>query len=281
MRKIGFIDYYLSEWHANNYPAWIRAANEALGSDYQIAYAWAELDTSPLDGVTTARWCEKFGATPCATLEELCEKSDVLLILAPSDPEKHLPYAKVALTYGKPTYIDKTFAPNLAEAEEMFAVAKAHNTPFFSTSALRYATELDGVSGCYRMMTTGSGRSADEYIVHQTEMVVKKLGLGATRVKAEPWGADEMMFHVGYADDRSAVMSYTKNASPFTAYMVGKEKTSWKKVESAFFPALLTDILRFYTEGTVSFDVAETLEIMRIREGVLKARSTPDTWIAI
>lgn len=281
MKKIGFIDYYVSEWHANNYPNWIKEANETLGTDYTVAYAWAEMDRSPLDGVTTAEWCAKFGATPCATLEEICEKSDVLLILAPSDPEKHLPYAKVALTYGKPTYIDKTFAPNLAEAEEMFAIAKAHGTPFFSSSALRYATELDSVADCYRMMTTGSGRSADEYIVHQTEMVVKKLGLGAARVKAEPWGEDEMLFYVGYDDERSAVMSYTQKASPFTLYMVGKEKTSWKKVESAFFPALLTDILRFYEDKTVSFELAQTLEIMRIREGVLKARLTPGEWLSI
>lgn len=24
MKKIGFIDYFLDEWHANNYPDWIR-----------------------------------------------------------------------------------------------------------------------------------------------------------------------------------------------------------------------------------------------------------------
>ena len=281
MKKIGFIDYYLSEWYADNYPNWIKEANAALGTDYQVAYGWAELDVSPRDGVTTAQWCEKFGVTPCATLEEICEKSDVLLILAPSDPEKHLPYAKVALTYGKPTYIDKTFAPDLAEAEEMFAIAKAHNTPLFSSSALRYATELDSVADCYRIMTTGSGKTADEYIVHQAEMVVKKLGLGAKTAMAEPWGEDEVIFRVGYDDGRSAVMSYTQKASPFTLYMVGKEKTSWKKVDSAFFPALLTDILRFYEEKTVSFDVAETLEVMKIREGVLKARKTPCTWIEL
>ena len=281
MKKIGFIDYYLSEWHADNYPNWIKEANAALGTDYQVAYGWAELDVSPRDGVTTAQWCEKFGVTPCATLEEICRKSDVLLVLAPSDPEKHLPYAKVALTYGKPTYIDKTFAPDLAEAEEMFAIAKAHGTPLFSSSALRYAAELDSVADCYRIMTTGSGKTADEYIVHQAEMVVKKLGLGAKTAMAEPWGEDEVIFRVSYDDGRSAVMSYTQKASPFTLYMVGKEKTSWKKVDSAFFPALLTDILRFYEEKTVSFDVAETLEVMKIREGVLKARLTPNTWIEL
>lgn len=39
MKTIGFIDYYLSEWHANNYPAWIRQASESLGLDLAVRYA--------------------------------------------------------------------------------------------------------------------------------------------------------------------------------------------------------------------------------------------------
>ena len=119
MKKIGFIDYYISEWHANNYPKWISEASERLGEDFKVSYAWAELDVSPVDGVTTDEWCEKFGAEKCETLAELCEKSDVILLLAPSNPEKHLQYAKAVLPYGKTTYIDKTFAPDLATAEEI------------------------------------------------------------------------------------------------------------------------------------------------------------------
>ena len=93
-RKIGFVDYYISEWHANHYPEWIAQANEALGTNYQVAYAWAELDVSPVDNVSTDQWCEKFGAERCATIEELCQKSDCIIVLAPSDPDKHLAYAQ-------------------------------------------------------------------------------------------------------------------------------------------------------------------------------------------
>ena len=28
--KIGFIDYYLDEWHANKYPAWIKEASNGF-----------------------------------------------------------------------------------------------------------------------------------------------------------------------------------------------------------------------------------------------------------
>ena len=280
MKKIGFVDFYISEWHANNYPKWIAQANEVLGTDYKVAYAWAEKDVSLYDGRTTAQWCEQFGATPCDSIEELCEKSDVILVLAPSDPEKHLPYAKAVLPFGKPTYIDKTFTPNTAEAREIFAIAQEHGTPFFSTSALRYATELDEIAGSRQLSVTGSGRSADEYIVHQTEMVVKTLGAGAKKVRAAKMGLLSV-FEVAYGDDRTATMTYSPNALPFTLLAEGSEKPRWRQVKSDFFAALLQDILRFYESGKVSFDVAETMEVMAIREAALKALDAPGEWFSL
>ena len=32
MKKIGFVDYYISEWHANNYPAWIERIAADMGA---------------------------------------------------------------------------------------------------------------------------------------------------------------------------------------------------------------------------------------------------------
>ena len=76
MKKIGFIDYYISEWHADNYPAWIKAASERLGLDYEVKYAYAKRDISPVSGLSTDEWCEKFGVEKCDTIEEITEKSD-------------------------------------------------------------------------------------------------------------------------------------------------------------------------------------------------------------
>ena len=78
MKKIGFVDYCMDEWHANNYPAWIEEANKTLGTDYRVAYAWAEKEL----GFGTAAWCERFGTEPCATVEELCTIEDFGLITA-------------------------------------------------------------------------------------------------------------------------------------------------------------------------------------------------------
>ena len=43
MKKIGFIDYYISEWHANNYPAWMKDACEKLGYEYDHEYTAYEV----------------------------------------------------------------------------------------------------------------------------------------------------------------------------------------------------------------------------------------------
>ena len=281
MKKIGFVDYYISEWHANNYPKWIEEASERFGVDYKVAYAWAELDRSPRYDETTAQWCERFGVEKCETLDELCEKSDVIVILAPSDPEKHLGYAEKVLKYGKRTYIDKTFSPDLATAKAIFDIAKKHNTPFFSTSALRYGEELDTSFDCREIIVTGSGSNLPEYIVHEAEMVVKKLGLGAEKIKAEQYGT-QTHFHILYGDGRNATMIFAPSI-PFTVYMSdgGVEKPVYKTVSSPFFVHLISDIIRFFEEGSVSFDINETLEVMKLREGAVKATEQIGVWLSL
>lgn len=279
MKKIGFIDYYLSEWHAWNYPAWIKAASERLGVEFEVAYAWGEIDKSPVDGATSEEWCKKYGVEQCSTAEELCEKSDYILILAPSNPETHLRLAEKVLPYGKNTYIDKTFAPDYATAEKIFALAKKYGTKFFSSSALRYSTELTPYVGkATQMFTTGGGSRFEEYIIHQTEMIVKTLGVGAKRVRARNIG-DFVTVEIGYGDDRVATMNF---APPFGFSFSAGELGNTSiliPVVSDTFGGLIEDILRFYTSGKVPFDSAETLEVMKIREAAVKAaKSGMDGW---
>jgi hypothetical protein len=281
MKKIGFVDFYISEWHANNYPAWIKEVCEAQGFDYKLAYAWAEQDISPVDNKNTAEWCEAFGAEQCATIEELCEKSDVIFILAPTNPEKHLPYAKAVFPFGKPTYVDKTFAPNLDEAKEIFALAEKYGTPFFSSSALRYEEALDDVADCRNITAFISGRTVDEYIIHDVEMVVKKLGIGADKVMCAKNGK-QMFFHLGYDDDRSACLVYAPYGLPGATIMQAADGNGGTyKSRSAIFNRLIADILRFFEEGTVSFDTAQTLEAMKIRDAILVAAQNCGQWVKL
>ena len=273
MKKIGFVDYYLSEWHANNYPAWIEEACKESGTEYEVTYAWAELDISPIDGVNTNQWCEKFGAQKCDTLDELCEKSDVIVILAPSNPEKHLNYASVVLKYGKRTYIDKTFAPDYKTALKIFEISNTYGTPFFSTSALRYADELEVVEDPRQMIVTGGGSNLPEYIIHMAEMVVKKFGIGIKEVTATPHGT-QWLITVNYSDGRLATMIYGKGMH-FTLYMASAGNEIWEEIVSEFFPKLAKDMIHFFETGKVSFDIEETKEVIKLREMTILAVDSP------
>ena len=282
MRKIGFVDYYLSEWHANNYPAWIKAANEALGTDYEVAYAWAELETSPKDGVTTAAWCEKFGATPCESLSELCEKSDNIIVLAPSNPESHLRLASEVFKYagGKRIYIDKTFAPDYATAKEIYRLAEEQNITFFSTSALRYGEEIQGLENVVKCYTRGNGSNMEEYIIHQVEMIVKILGVGASEVCAVVNEPEEYVCNIKYNDEREAGVRWCKDGFLVTA--TKKDGSVYEtKVASAFFMKLMAKILNFFETGEIDFTKEQTLEVMKLREKVIEAKGKVGEWIKL
>ena len=281
MKKIGFIDYYLSEWHANKYPAWMASICEELGLEYQIAYAWGEIEISPVDGVSGAEWCKQNGVEQCATIEEVCEKSDVILVLAPSNPEKHLEYAKVVLPYKKTTYIDKTFAPDLDTAKEIFAIAEKYGTPMFSTSALRYSEELDVLEDVRSLMVMGAGSSVDEYIVHLAEMLVKKMGVGAKEIRVTHC-ANQHYFNLRYEDDREATMAFAPRF-PYAMQMVDANgKAKFVNIKSDFFQGLMKAILGFYESGIPCVRAEETLEVMRLCQGAVRAmKANEGEWISL
>lgn len=280
MKKIGFVDYYISEWHANNYPAWMKAACEKFGVAYEVAYAWAEKEVSPFDGRTTDEWCTAFGVQKCETIEELCEKSDVIVVLAPSNPETHLRYAEKVLQYGKRTYIDKTFAPDYETAKKIFALGEKYHAPFFSSSALRYSAALADVHAPKCVTTFGGGSNFPEYVVHQAEMVIAALKREPLAIRVEAQGR-QIISTVKLADSVSATMIY----SPDLSYAMSSENENGERVYKTsgkgHFPALMEDMLRFFEAGEVSFDTGETLAVMKLREAAIRGLAYDGEWIDV
>lgn len=278
MKKIGMIDYYLSEWHANNYPAWISEANAALGTDYEVTYAWAEMDVSPVDGVTTEQWCRKNGVTRCDTISRVCELSDVLMILAPSDPQTHLKYVKEVFPFGKRTYVDKTFASDLSMAEEIFEIAGKYGTPFFSSSALRFATEVGSLPEVEKLMTVGGGTNFAEYIIHLAEMNVAVLKDPVRKVRVTRKGSQRVCDLITDSGKEATVL-YAVCAPYMIAGETEDNRSVGGRVKSEFFKELVSSILRFFENGATPFDRKETLEVMRLRDLLIRADENSGEWI--
>ena len=275
MKKIGFVDYYISEWHAHNYPTWIKEQCAKLGLDYQVSYGWATKDVSEYDGKTTAEWCAEYNVEKCLSAKELCDKSDCIVILAPSNPEQHLNLVKEVFPHakGKRIYIDKTFAPNLSIAKEIYNLADKYDISFFSTSALRYADEIKGFSNCKIAVTTGGGGNFEEYIIHQVEMVVKTVGVDVIRAKTESY-EDSDVCTVEFAGGKVAKMKYSPKFG-FSINLTQNENVSELPINSDFFRTLIEKIILFFEKGEIDFNKEQTLAVMAIREAAIKSLEAP------
>ena len=117
--KIGFIDKYLDEWHANHLPEWLRDA-----TNVEEIYCYEQMPSPHEGGISGKEWAQQHSAILCDSIEEVIEKSDFLIVLAPNYPESHEELCDLPLRSGKPTYVDKTFAPDKEMARKLIELAK-------------------------------------------------------------------------------------------------------------------------------------------------------------
>jgi len=273
-KKIGFIDHYIDEWHANHYPEWIRET----GRGFEVAYAWEATSR----GKDLQSWCREQGVTPAASIHEVVGQSDCLIVLAPDNPERHEALADLALRSGKPVYIDKPFAPTRAAAERMIHLAAAHNTPLISSSALRFGPALEEALAGRRIRSAVSrgGGTFALYAIHQLEMIVMALGTGASRVM-QCGSGDVPTLVIDYPDERRAVLQIIAG-HPFTLHL-HDDKGEGIAVErnDNFFAATMEAILTFFETGRIIVPHAETLEIAALLEAGNRALEEPDRWFPL
>ena len=159
-------------------------------------------------------------------------------------------------------------------------VILGHQTKFFSTSSLRYASELTELTDIKHITVAGTVALFHEYIVHQAEIAVKVLNPISKRLRLDISG-NQRICRIEADDGKSATLLYV----PKMPYSVTCETTSgnavYRSVKSDFFLELTKDIARFFFGGNASFDAEQTLEVMRIHDAVIKAEETPGEWIKI
>jgi hypothetical protein len=277
MKKIGFIDYFLDEWHAEKYPEWIEKVS---GGKMKVAYAYGKTN---IEGkLSNADWSRKKGIQLLDSIEAVVEQSDYLIVLSPDHPEYHEELSHLPLRSGKPTYIDKTFAPDRATAVRMFELADKHGTPMYSTSALRFAAEYSGLEkqGLESICSLGPGKF-ENYSIHQVEPIVSLMGPDVKRVM---WmgTANTPALLIQYPDGRQGTINLYGWECPFSMalnYQAGQ--SSFLKIESNFFGAFIENLISFFESGKPVVPQAETIAIATILEYGMKAAKTPYQWLEL
>ena len=277
MKKIGLIDYYLDQYHAHHYPQWIR---EQSGGEMEVAYAWAKTDKP--DGMTNEAYCREQGIQLLGSMEEVIERSDCLVVMSPDNPEQHEELCRLPLSSGKPTYVDKTFAPDRETALRIAAVAQEHGTPFFSTSALRYAREYADIrrEGIESIHSRGPGRFSN-YAIHQMEPIVSLMGADDEKIQYTGT-ANTPAFLLRYADGRTASFVQLGWECDFSLAI---NYADWhaEVIQGAndFYLRFLKEMVGFFGDGVPRVPVEETIEVITLLEYGRKAMDQPDSWVTL
>ncbi len=260
--RIGFADNKLENFHAKVFLKAYRGALKDRGG--MVAGCFA------LDEADGRAWAKKNDVPYFDSVEKLNQNVDAFMILAPSNPELHLKLAELVFPFGKTTYVDKTFAPDLATAKQIFSLADKHKTAIQTTSALRYTNVQeyvrDAKHGTTRhMVVWGGGSSFAEYAIHPIELVVSCMGPDATSLMRR--GTDHFsQLLINFTGDRTAVANvYTQGETPYAAGVTTDHQTTLLHVPlDQIFVNNAKAVLELFESGKPNIDRRETLVIRRI-----------------
>jgi predicted dehydrogenase len=270
-KRIGFVDDDLNNYHANVFLQALRGPLKARG--FVVA------GCTGLKKAEGRAWAEKNNVPWFDSAAALNEAVDFYMVLAPSTPETHLELSRWVAPFGKPIYVDKTFAPNFQTAEQIFALADAHKAPLQTTSALRYTNVQEEVrklapAQVEHMITWGGGGTFAEYAIHPLELLISVMGheaMALMRRGTEP----RSQLLINFSGGRTGVANvYTRGNTPFAASITTGKGTKYIEVDvSKIFVENMAGLLDFFEAGKTNIDRRESLAIMRILDTAADPRA--------
>ena len=160
-------------------------------------------------------------------------------------------------------------------------MGEKYGTPFFSTSALRYATELNDLKDPVSLIITGGGGNLPEYIIHQVEMAVKLLDCKPTRVVVDKVGSNQYISRSEFEGGKTASFVFSPTSNSSINMLDKNDYPRYCEINSNFMVLLIEDVLNFYETGEKSFSGAQTLSVMKLREGIVKGMDKTGEWIEL
>lgn len=277
MIKIGIVDYFLDNYHANNYPQWL---SDYSHGNVQVVCAYGEMD-HPDGGITNREWSERLGIPLCESIEEVVEKSDCIMVLSPSHTEPHEALSKVPLQSGKIVYVDKTFAPDLDAAKRMFALAKANKTPCCSSSALAFVSAYSKLErDKIQTISSLGGGAFYNYAIHQFEPVVALMDAQPASIMFT--GDDTYpAFLIKFEDGRIARTEHF-GLTPFELHVGYCDGTTERVVaENDVFYNFMHHLVNYFESGQPIATERQTLSVIALLDAAKQAILNPFTQIDI
>jgi predicted dehydrogenase len=276
-KRIGFVDFNLDNYHAN---VFLKNLRENLSHRGFTIVGGTAMQPKP-----SKIWTEQHGLKYFDSVGLLDAEVDCFMVLAPSNPEVHLELCEQVFPCGKPTYVDKTFAPDLATAKQIFALADKHRVAVQTSSVLRYTniqqTVREDGTAVQHVVTWGSGGSVAEYAIHPLEITISCMGPRLKRVMRR--GTEQFtQLLLDFDGGRTAVVNvYINHPTTFAAAVTTEAATHHVIVEvPSMWRDALSSIFDFLDTGHPNIDRGETLALMAARDALLG--DAPDgVWVDV
>ncbi len=204
------------------------------------------------------------------SIEALLAKVDVVL-LESNDGRPHLEQALPVFKAGKRIFIDKPVAPSLSEAKAIFKASKEYNTPFFTSSALRYDANVQKVVNGSIGKVTGADvyvpgdidknhQDLAWYAIHGVETLFTVMGPGCVKVSRVHQEGTDLVTGVWDDGRIGTVRAIRKGAAGIAGTAFGENGIAPLGPFSTYEP-LVAQIIKFFQTGTPPVSEAETLAI--------------------
>lgn len=218
----------------------------------------------------------QLGVEMVATVEQLLPKVDAVMILS-IDGRKHLAEARLVFAAGKPVFIDKPIAASLADAIKIFRLAKKHDVPCFTSSALRFSQgtidarddpRLGEIIGCDQYAPCPLEPHHPDlfwYGIHGVEPLLTIMGPGCRSVSRVTTVGTDVAVGV-WEDGRIGTFRGIRQGQ--RGYGGTVFRTNGIVPAGGFdgYEPLILEIIRFFQTGEAPVSPEETLEIMAFME---------------
>jgi len=286
MIRIGLVDFDTSHVEAFTQrfnhidvaePEWVTGAKVVAGcpGDSQIM-------PERIPGYTAK--LKQYGIELVDRPQDLLGKIDAVMIES-QQGSRHLERARPFLEAGLPTFVDKPFAETVADADAMIALARKHNAPLLSCSALRYDPQI--TAALNRCKDLGSILSVDAWTaaaLHQGNPGLLHYGIHGVEIAYALMGPGCRSVHSIFTDKGEVNVGLWSNGHASTVRGLRDGKTGFGAVVhyekgnevfivegSAFYRELLKTYVKMCETRQPPMDYAVMREVIAFCAAAVKS----------
>jgi predicted dehydrogenase len=224
------------------------------------------------------------------SIDSLLRKVDVVF-LETNDGRLHLEQALQVMKAGKRMFIDKPVAASLADAISIFRAADHYKVPVFSSSSLRYITEIEDIHNGKIGKVLGADTFCPAtiekthpdlywYGVHGVESLFAVMGTGCKSVSRTFTGSTDLVVGV-WADDRIGTFRGTRSGTHGYGGTAFGETGNLVLGGYQGYNPLLVRIIDFFNTGTVPVPHVDTIEIFAFMSAADESKNRGGAAVAI